>query len=302
MIVNDLITLGISPAVASMYLPAGRSEWFEDERRWHDLSDGWATACGIAGCTWGGGETPISKGVILPGTFDLAGDAFGFEFGGERMLFSPNKIQDGDAIVFLGSSGIHANGLTLAREIGDRRDSWRRRLGHVLSPRRVQLTALPKGYLTELPGGRTYGETLLDPTPIYVRPIEALRRGGVDVHYGVNITGHGLRKLMRASRDFTYVVEKLPRRQPIFEFIKEHGPVEEREMFATFNMGMGFALYVPTSQAEKAVNTLRASIFPTSIVPQQLTAWVGGHIEAGPRRVVIKPKNIEFRGSELGVR
>jgi phosphoribosylformylglycinamidine cyclo-ligase len=182
-------------------------------------------------------------------------------------------IEHGDAIILLASSGIHANGLTLARALAD---------------------ALPGGYLTELADGRTYGETLLDPTHIYVGLIEDCLDRGVRIHYAVNITGHGWRKLMRADAPFAYAIETLPRPLPIFDFIQRHGAVDDREAYGNLNMGAGFALYVPEADVATVLDVARNAPF---------AAWRAGHIErSGEKKVVIGPKAIEYRGSTLAVR
>ncbi len=187
MIVNDMVTLGALPLAVAMHLGAGSSDWFRDERRAGDLVDGWRKACQLARCAWGGGETPTLSGVVEAATVVLAGSAIGVIKPKGRLI--RGNIQHGDAIVMFESSGIHANGLTLARAVADR---------------------APNGYLTLLSDGRPYGESLLDPTHIYVGAIEDCLSRGVDIHYAVNITGHGWRKLMRASDPFAYLVERDP--------------------------------------------------------------------------------------------
>lgn len=225
MIVNDMITLGALPLSVAMHLAVGDSNWFNDERRSRDLIEGWRHACNLARCAWGCGETPTLKGVVVPEAIVLSGSAMGLVKPKERLITAEN-IRPGDAIVLVGSSGIHANGLTLAREIAAR---------------------LPDGYLTKLSDGRTYGETLLDPTRIYVGFLEDCLDNGVDIHYAVNITGHGWRKLMRAKQPFTYTIDQLPKQLPIFDFIQKHGLVDDREAYGNLNMGAGFALYVSST-------------------------------------------------------
>lgn len=270
MIVNDLITLGAMPLSVAMHLAVGSSDWFNDENRSRDLVKGWQYACDLARCTWGGGETPTLKGVIVPGTVVLSGSAIGVVQPKERLIFG--SISHGDTIILVESSGIHANGLTLARTIAD---------------------SLPEGYLTMLPDGRTYGTTLLDATRIYVALVEECLDAGVDIHYAVNITGHGWRKLMRANEPFTYVIDTLPKQLPIFDFIQKHGPVDDVEAYGNLNMGAGFALYVSPNDVEKVLAVAERLLY---------TAFVAGYIENGEKKVVIRPKNIEFDGSTLGVR
>lgn len=270
MIVNDLIPLGALPLSVAMHLAVGTSDWFNDENRTRDLVAGWKKACDLARCTWGGGETPTLKGVVFPEAIVLSGSAIGIIKPKERLI--AGSIQHGDAIVIVESSGIHANGLTLARRIADK---------------------LPEGYLTKLSDGRTYGETLLDPTHIYVGLVEDCLDAGVSIHYAVNVTGHGWRKLMRATQPLTYVIDTLPTQLPIFDFLQQHGPVDDQEAYGNLNMGAGFALYVIEAEATQVIGVARKL---------GLRAFVAGHIEKGDKKVVIKPKGLEYAGGTLAVR
>lgn len=280
MIVNDMVTLGALPLSVAMHLAVGDSSWFNDEKRCRDLVLGWKTACNLARCAWGGGETPTLKGVIIPGTVVLSGSAMGIVKSKDRLITADN-IQHGDAIVLIESSGIHANGLTMARKIGERE----------IEPGVPGDS--PTLYMEKLPDGRTYGETLLDPTHIYVGLIEDCLRHDVNIHYAVNITGHGWRKLMRATQPFTYVIDHLPKQLPVFDFIQKHGPVSDEEAYGNFNMGAGFALYVSEPDVAKVCETA---------LNLGLCAFWAGHIESGDKNVVIKPKDLEYSGSTLGVR
>jgi len=275
MIVNDMVTLGALPLSVAMHLAVGDSSWFNDDKRSADLIDGWKKACNMARCIWGGGETPTLKGVIVPGTVVLSGSAMGIAKPKERLI-SCDKIRDGDAIILIESSGIHANGLTMARKIAEK---------------------LPEGYMTKLEDGRTCGETLLDPTHIYVGLVEDCLNAGVDIHYAVNVTGHGWRKLMRAPQPFTYVIEHLPKQQPIFDFLQKHGPVDDYEAYGNFNMGAGFALYVPEDDVRKVWTILEGYQGPV-----RLEAVYAGCIAAGEKKVVIIPKGLEYEAETLSVR
>jgi len=272
MIVNDMITLGALPLSVAMHLAVGDSNWFDDEKRCRDLVEGWKNACNLARCVWGGGETPTLKGVVVPEAIVLSGSAMGLVKPKERLITADN-IQHGDAIILIESSGIHANGLTMARKIADK---------------------LPDGYMTRLDDGQTYGETLLDPTHIYVALVEDCLTRGVNIHYPVNVTGHGWRKLMRATQSFAYIIERLPKQLPIFDFLQKHGPVDDLEAYGNFNMGAGFALYV--SEADAAVVAEIAS-------SHKLVALRAGYIErSDDKKVIIKPKSLEYSGATLGVR
>lgn len=271
MIVNDMITLGALPLAVAMHLGVGSSDWFKDERRTEDLVDGWRNACQLARCAWGGGETPTLSGVVDAAAVVLAGSAIGLIKPKGRLIRA--NIQHGDAIVVFESAGIHANGLTLARAIAER---------------------APNGYLTPLRDGRPYGEALLDPTHIYVGVIEECLNRGVDIHYAVNVTGHGWRKLMRASDPFAYIVEHIPTPQPVFDFIQSIGSVDDAEAYGHFNMGAGFAIYVPQTDVAAVLDI--AIAFP-------FAALRAGHVEkSATKRVVIVPKGLEYAAATLGVR
>jgi len=272
MIVNDMITLGALPLSVAMHLAVGVSSWFSDEKRGSDLIDGWEKACELARCTWGGGETPTLRGIVHVDAAVLSGSAVGV-VKPKRRLINGASIQHGDAIVIIGSSGIHANGLTLAREIAGK---------------------LPNGYLTKLSDGRIYGEALLDPTMIYVPLIEDCFNKGVEIHYAVNITGHGWRKLMRAAQPFAYIIDQIPVPHPVFSFIQEHGPVDDKEAYANLNMGAGFALYVRESDVRKVLAI--ASLLGMS-------ALRAGYVESSKvKKVIINPLGLEYLGPTLGVR
>lgn len=247
MIVNDMITLGCLPVTVDMHVAAGSSDWFRDERRCTDLVAGWKHGCDLAHCAWAGGETPTLKSMVDSQTVVLSGSADGVVSPKEHVI--KPAIQNGDAVVFLKSSGIHANGLTMAREVAAK---------------------LPEGYLTKLPNGQTYGEALLQPTAIYVSAIETLLNACAEIHYAVNITGHGWRKLMRATEAFVYIIDNPGEPSPLFSFMQEHGPIGNEEAYGNFNMGAGFALYVPQQEAESTIACVNS---------EGVEAWVAGHIE-----------------------
>ena len=272
-IVNDMITTGALPVSVAMHAAVGDATWFDDQGRAQDLARGFAAGCREAGAVWGGGETPALKGIVDPRSIVLAGSALG------RIAPKSHRIagdvRDGDAIIFLASSGVHTNGLTLCRALAQR---------------------LPDGYLTKLDDGRTYGQALLDPSVIYVRYVAACQRAGLRPHYAVHMTGHGWRKLMRLEAPFVYRITALRSPPPqIFSFIMERGPVEPREMYATFNMGAGFAVYVDPRQVDAFLRVARESGYE---------AWRAGTVQKqGARKAVeIAPLGITFDAGSLQVR
>lgn len=272
-IVNDLITTGAMPISVAMHAAVGDAEWFADTRRAEPLAEGFAEGCRLSSAVWGGGETPTLRGIVDPQTIVLAGSAIGQIR--PKTLRIMGDVRDGDAIVLLASSGVHTNGLTLCRALADR---------------------LPRGYLTPLPDGRSYGEALLDASLIYVRFVAALQQAGVRPHYAVHMTGHGWRKLMRLPQPFVYQVTQLPANPPpILDFIMRQGPVDIREAYATFNMGAGFAVYVSQTEADRCVELARQAGYD---------AWIAGavHADGGRKAVELTPLGITFESETLQVR
>ena len=273
-ILNDLATVGGHPVALTAYWASGSSEWFSDTARMADLVDGWTAACREAGCSWGGGETQVLTEMIQPAVAVLGGSAVGRIAPKSRLLVG-SSVTRGDAILIAPATGIHANGLTLARRIADK---------------------LPRGYATPVPGdtrGRSYGEVLLDPAPLYGPVVEALQEASVDLHYAAHVTGHGWRKLMRATGALTYVLDAVPAPPPIFDFMMRAASIEQAEAYGTFNMGAGFAFYVGDGEVERALDVARAS---------GVELLQAGHVEEGPRRVVIRPIGVTFEDAALCIR
>ncbi len=269
MIVNDLITVGAKPTVIMAYWAVGSADWFSNTKRMENLVSGWAKASNLSGAVWGGGETPTLSGIIEKDTIDLAGACFGTIDPKKRLTLGQN-LRAGDEIIMFESSGIHANGLTLARKIAGK---------------------LPKGYGTKLPDGSLYGEALLQPTIIYAKLIQSLFDEGVDIHYMVNITGHGWRKLMRHTNPFTYRVTSVPPVPAILHFIMEQGPLTEKEAYANLNMGAGYAVFVPSNDVEKVLNSAKR---------HKIKAYRCGFVE--DKQLIIEPRKIIFEGKSLKVR
>jgi phosphoribosylformylglycinamidine cyclo-ligase len=273
-ILNDLATLGGTPVALTAYWASGRSEWFEDQDRMAALVSGWGEACQEARCSWGGGETQVLTGMIDPNTVVLGGSAVGTIRPRSHLLLG-SRVAAGDAILIAPSSGIHANGLTLARKL---------------------TSQLADGYQTKVPGdpeGRSYGRVLLDPSPLYGPLVEALQTAGLDLHYTAHVTGHGWRKLMRAEQNLTYAIDQLPAVPPVLQLIAQTAGLAPDEAYATFNMGAGYVFYLPEAQADRALEVGRALGRPLQRA---------GQVEPGPRRVVLRPLGITYEGASLAIR
>ncbi|MFT3665403.1 AIR synthase-related protein [Piscinibacter sp.] len=271
MAINDLITVGATPLVVQAYWAAGGSDWFGDAQRAQALVAGWKKACDTCGVAWGGGETPALAGIVEAGRIDLAASCTGLVNPKTRLSLG-ERLGAGDAIVLLASSGIHANGLSLARKLVER---------------------LPRGYLSEVAPGLSYGEALLAPTTLYSPVTEALARAGIVPHYCANITGHGWRKLLRHPSPFTYRIHSVPPVPPVLKFIQQHAKQDDHEAYGTLNMGAGFALFVAADEAQRCVAIARA---------QGVAALVAGRVEAGAKRLIVEPLGIEWGDDALQLR
>ena len=266
-IINDLISVGAKPLTLHAYWAIEDNSWLKDEERVADLISGWTEACNLASVSWGGGETPTLKGILIPDAVELGGSAVGII----RKLITDKQLRAGDRILLLKSTGLNANGISLARAVAEK---------------------LPEGYETKLNDGSFYGEAILTKSNIYAKLIQDLLNS-VDIHYISNITGHGLRKIMRSSRQFTYVIEKLFDPQQVFLFIQKHANISDFEMYQTYNMGQDYAIFIPASDVEKAQEIISQNGF------EGLDA---GYLAEGERKVIIKPKNVTFEGKTLDLR
>jgi phosphoribosylformylglycinamidine cyclo-ligase len=271
-IANDLCAVGALPVSIAMYAAVGDNEYFADARRAKDLADGFGEGCRQAGAVWSGGETQTLNGMITPGTVVLGGSALGRIAPKNHRI--AGDVRDGDAIIFLASSGVQTNGLTLCRALAER---------------------LPGGYLTKLSDGRTYSEALLDASVIYVPFVAACQQAGLPLHYAVHMTGHGWRKLMRLDAPFIYRIESVPKPQPVFDLITKTAQLDTREMYGTFNMGVGFAVYVAPGDAARGVALAKQHGFD---------AWLAGtvHKEGDRKAVEIVPLGLTYGGETLHIR
>jgi phosphoribosylformylglycinamidine cyclo-ligase len=267
-ILNDLCCVGALPLVVNAYFATGASDWYRDAARAGALLEGWRSACDDAGCTWGGGESPSLAGLVDEQDIELAGAAVGAVPQGHSPILG-EQLAPGDEIVLVASSGLHANGASLARLLAGR---------------------LPDGYATRLSGGTTLGEALLEPSLMYAPLVAALIERGVALTYISHITGHGLLKLMRPPKPLTYRVERLPAVPEVLAFLAERAGLDAHAAYSTFNMGSGYALYCPAGGGEQIV-TVAAEL--------GLAALVAGRVEQGPRQVVLEPVGVRFEDAEL---
>jgi len=234
MCVNDIICCGAKPLFFLDYVAVGKNYPEKVEQIVKGVSEG----CVQSGCSLIGGETAEMPGFYPEDEYDLAGFAVGVV--DKEKILDYTKIQEEDVIIALPSSGVHSNGFSLVRKVFD-----------------VEKADL-KTPIEEL-GGKSLGETLLTPTKIYVKPMLALFKE-VEVKAVSHITGGGFYENVPRSIPEGYCarIEKSKVNVlPIFKLMMKQGNIPERDMFNTFNMGVGMTVVVNKEDAEKAIKILK---------------------------------------------
>lgn len=255
MCVNDVICAGAKPLFFLDYIACGKNV----PEKIAAIVSGVADGCIQAGCALVGGETAEMPGFYHADEYDIAGFSVGIV--DKAKIPDKNKISDGDIIIALTSSGVHSNGFSLIRKVFDIENA--------------DLSAP----VSEL-GGKSLGHTLLTPTKIYVKPILELM-ASINIKSISHITGGGFYENIPRSlpEGYSAIIERsslhIP---PIFAYIAEKGEIPERDMFNTFNMGVGMTVVVDRADAEEAVRILRQN---------GEDAYVAGKVTRGNEGVVI---------------
>ena len=256
MCVNDIVCGGASPLFFLDYIACGKNY----PERIADIVSGITEGCRQAECALVGGETAEMPGFYPEEEYDLAGFSVGIV--DEEKIIDGKKLQVGDALIGLASSGVHSNGFSLVRKIFD--------VEH------ADLTT-PRDDLN----GKSLGEALLAPTRIYVKAVKALLRGGVEIHAVSHITGGGfyenVPRMMTDGLTAQIQLDTFPR-LPIFDLIQKTGNIPARDMYNTFNMGIGMVLALPAAQVPHALDLLSAA---------QETAYPIGQVISGEDGVVL---------------
>ncbi|MBN1677512.1 MAG: phosphoribosylformylglycinamidine cyclo-ligase [Candidatus Thermoplasmatota archaeon] len=222
--VNDTICVGSEPIAFVDYIAIDRP----DPRVTSEVGKGLEEGARQSNMTIVGGEIAVLPELVKG--FDLAGTCLGMVR--KDRIVTGQAVRSGDALIGLPSSGIHSNGLTLARKIFESNDI---------------------GYRKRIKGlARPVGLELLEPTTIYVRQVLRLLEKS-DVHGMANITGGGLRNLIRLRKGIGFEITDPMRPRPIFDVMQELGGVSDKEMYQTFNMGMGYCLVVSDRDADAVV-------------------------------------------------
>ena len=249
MVVDDVVVTGAEPLFVLDYLAVGRV----DPERVATIVAGVAEGCRLARCALLGGETAEHPDAMAPDAYDLAGFALGMV---ERdRLLGQDRVVTGDVLLGLASSGLHANGFSLARRV---------------------LAKAGLGYDRHLPElGGPVGEVLLTPTRIYAPHLVDLLAAGVEVHALCHVTGGGLPGNL--PRSLPHGLEARVDRgswepPPIFPVLADLGPVDDQELYRATNLGVGMVAVLPAAEADRAASFLAARDIP---------AWVMGDVVAG---------------------
>ena len=258
MCVNDIICCGAKPLFFLDYIACGKNY----PEKIAQIVSGVAEGCVQSGAALIGGETAEHPGMMPVEDYDLAGFAVGIV--DKKKILDNTRMAEGDVVIALPSTGIHSNGFSLCRKVFniDNNDP---------------LLYIPREEL----GGKTIAESLLVPTRIYVKAVLALLEQ-VDVKGISHITGGGFyENIPRAIPDgLCAVIDKSAVRVlPIFDLIASFGNIPERDMYNTYNLGVGMSIVVPARQADKALAILKEN---------GENAYVIGHIEAGEEKVVLR--------------
>ncbi|NEU74658.1 phosphoribosylformylglycinamidine cyclo-ligase [Hassallia byssoidea VB512170] len=250
MCVNDVLTSGAEPLFFLDYVATGKLE----KEQLTQVVAGIASGCKLAGCALLGGETAEMPGFYQVGEYDLAGFCVGIVE--KSQMLDGSQVQIGDVAIALPSSGVHSNGFSLVRKIINERNlSWSDR--------------------PELLNGQSLGETFLTPTRIYVKPVLAARKAGLEIHGMAHITGGGLPENLPRCLGKNQAIKINPDSwtiPPVFQWLAETGSVSPEAMYNTFNMGIGFVLLVPPNQVEQTINYFQS---------QDISAYAIAQVIAG---------------------
>ncbi len=266
MAANDVICQGALPVIYTDEVAAGDSEWFMDEQRSCDLAESFFKACEMCGMAMPAGESPALRYIIkaeppVKSAPSLSGCVTGIIVPAERKI-TGEKLQAGDQIIGVTSSGLHANGVSLVIK---------------------RAMTLKDKFLHLLPNGRTLGEEALIPTRSYVALVEALLENNIEIHSLLAGTGGGVSKIAYCKRPFTYRIKKwVEEIPPLFQFMREIG-VSLIDCLTTFNWGIGFYIFVPEKEVDRTIDIGQKAGYELIHL---------GQVEEGERKVIFEPEGL----------
>src|SRR5215468_6277896 len=255
MVVDDLVACGAEPLFLLDYIACGEVV----PERVAEIAAGIADGCRTAGCALLGGETAEHPGMMAPHEYDISGTGIGIVE--ESDILGRDRVQVGDVVIAMGSSGMHSNGYSLVRHV-------------LLGAGRMRLDTI----VEELGRQKTLGEELLTPTRIYARDcLDLMNEAQVRAY--AHVTGGGIPgNLVRVLPEHVdAVVERSTwQPQPIFDLVQRKGRIDQPEMESTFNMGVGMMAVVSPGDSERALAFLRG---------RNVDAWIAGEIVGGTGQV-----------------
>ena len=257
MCVNDIITSGAKPIFFLDYISCGKL----NEDVFVDVIKGVANGCKQAGCSLVGGETAEHPGIMQPDEYDIAGFAIGVV--DKKRIIDGSQIQRGDMVIGLRSSGIHSNGYSMVRKL-------------FFDINGFSIDQKISGLSKPL------GKSLLEPTRIYVKPILAALDNGIPIKGIAHITGGGFHgNIPRIlPNDTSVVIDRSSFKTPdIFAVIQSLGDIADREMFTTFNMGIGMVLVADKSASQALIAALKAAGEKAAIIGEVTVNTGSGRVE-----------------------
>ncbi len=265
MSVNDVIAQGAMPVVYTDEVAVGDSEWFQDEKRASDLAKGFYTVCKMVGMALPAGESPSLRYLIkaeppIKNAPSLSGCVTGIIAPSSRLI-TGQKLQVGDRIIGVTSSGLHANGISLVIK---------------------RALALSEKFLTKLPNGNTLGDEALIPTRSYVALVKALLEAEVHIHTFLPGTGSGVSKVAFDERPLTYRIHTWVEVPPLFRFMRELG-VSLKDCLTTFNWGIGYYIFVPDCEVGRTIQIGQQAGYELLEI---------GQVEEGKKQVIFEPENM----------
>jgi phosphoribosylformylglycinamidine cyclo-ligase len=258
MCVNDVLTSGAEPLFFLDYVATGKLE----REQLTQVVAGIALGCKQAGCALLGGETAEMPGFYQSGEYDLAGFCVGIVE--KSQMLDRTQVQIGDIAIALPSTGVHSNGYSLVRKI-------------------IDDNGLVWDNTPNLLNGRTLAEAFLTPTQIYVKPVLAAQKSGLEIHGMAHITGGGLPENLPRCLGTGQAIKIEPQNlstPPLFQWLAQTGGVNPEAMYNTFNMGIGFVILVPPNQASQAISFLES---------QNIQAFAIGEVISGSGELIGLP-------------
>lgn len=263
---NDCLAQGAMPVVFTDHIEANSSEWFSDEKRAKDLSEGFVKICEETGMALPAGESAPLTYLVNPklpvkNAASFSGAVTGIIAPSENLI-TGRDLQAGNIIIGVASSGIHSNGISLVIK---------------------KALELPEQFLTKLSDGQTLGEHALIPTRSYVKLIETLLQNKIKIHALLPGTGDGVGKIAFDKRPFTYRIHSWLKIPELMTYFKESLNIPLLDCLKTFNWGVGYYIFTSANEADRILKLGKEAGYDLAVI---------GRVEEGKRQTIFEPENI----------